>query len=146
MTGTWFVDTNVLVYDRDTSEPVKQPHATSWLTRLWHQNCARTSVQVLNEFFYTVTRSLSPGLQAEEAWRGVRELFAWRPLSLNERLLRRAWQVRDRYGVNWWDCLVFAAAQLQACDYVLSEDFQDGQDIGGVVVVNPFAHVPDDFT
>jgi len=37
MTGLAFVDTNVLVYARDASEPEKQRTAATWLAHLWHQ-------------------------------------------------------------------------------------------------------------
>jgi hypothetical protein len=40
--------------------------------------------------------------------------------------------------LNWWDSLIVAAAQLQGCALLLSEDLQDGGDDGGVTVRNPF--------
>jgi hypothetical protein len=30
-----FVDTNILVYFRDITEPEKQPKAKTWITELW---------------------------------------------------------------------------------------------------------------
>jgi hypothetical protein len=35
--------------------------------------------------------------------------------------------------------MIVAAAQLQGCSILLSEDFQDGMIFGGVAVRNPFA-------
>ena len=58
---TTFVDTNVLVYARDASEPDKQPRAEAWMQHLWRTRSGRTCVQVLNEYYVTVTRKLSPG-------------------------------------------------------------------------------------
>jgi len=43
-----FVDTNVLVYARDASEPEKQQRAQAWMAELWESRTGRTSVQVLN--------------------------------------------------------------------------------------------------
>ena len=56
MTGTVFVDTNVLVYSRDVSEAQKQKQAMAWMTHLWAERCGRLSYQVLNEFYVTVTQ------------------------------------------------------------------------------------------
>ena len=62
---TTFVDTNVLAYARDTSEPDKQPLAARWMEHLWRTGTGRTSMQVLDEYDITVTRNLSPGLDKQ---------------------------------------------------------------------------------
>ena len=38
-----FVDTNVLVYARDASEPDKQQRAQTWMAALWESRAGRTS-------------------------------------------------------------------------------------------------------
>ena len=43
MTGTVFVDTNVLVYRKDASEPEKQSRAQEWMTHLWNEHAGRVS-------------------------------------------------------------------------------------------------------
>jgi hypothetical protein len=35
MAGEVFVDTNILVYSRDTSEPGKHRQARAWMAHLW---------------------------------------------------------------------------------------------------------------
>lgn len=57
-----FVDANVLVYFRDSSEPAKQQRAQEWLEHHVRTRAARTSLQVLNELYVTVTRKLRPAL------------------------------------------------------------------------------------
>jgi predicted nucleic acid-binding protein len=137
-----FVDTNVLVYARDASEPEKQRGASRWLTRLWESREARTSVQVLEEYYVTVTQRLDPGMVAESARKDIGDLCAWRPQPIEVPLLEEAWRIQDRYGLSFWDCLIVASARAQACDRLLTEDLQDGQDFGGVVAVDPFLHEP----
>jgi predicted nucleic acid-binding protein len=133
-----FVDTNVFVYARDASEPLKQPIATRWLQDLWREHRGRTSTQVLNEYYVTVTRKLDHRLPTEVAWNHVCDLFTWEPQEVTCDLLRRARDVEQRYSTSWWDSMVIAAAQLQDCSVLLSEDFQDGMVFGGVAVRNPF--------
>lgn len=141
-----FVDTDVLVYFRDSSEPAKQQRAREWLTYASARREARTSVQVLHEFYVVVTRKLRVPLAASDARRDVRDYLAWRPLALDEALAQEAWDVEDRYQLSFWDCLVVAAARRTGCQYLLTEDLQDGQDFEGTEVVNPFAHIPSELT
>jgi len=144
MSALCFVDTNVLVYSRDSSEPDKQPRAHEWLTALWTCRCGRTGIQVLNEYYVTVTQKLKPGLTEEEAWQDVNDLLAWQPVVMDVRLMRRAQTSSQQFTLSWWDALIVAAAQTCACRYLLTEDLQDGQDLDGTQVVNPFRHKPDD--
>ncbi len=67
----------------------------------------------------------------------------WRPLAIDLPMLQLAWQAQDRFGFNWWDCLIVAAARMAECDYLLTEDLQHGQDLDGLVVIDPFAVAPD---
>jgi predicted nucleic acid-binding protein len=138
MTATVFVDTNVFVYARDAGEPVKQPRAAAWLERLWRQQLGRTSVQVLSEYYVSVTRKLDPGLPVDDAWDDVMALFAWRPQPIDEALMRLARDIGKRHRLSWWDSLVVGAAQLQGCAVLLTEDLQDGGVYGGVTVRSPF--------
>jgi len=137
-----FVDTNVLVYARDASEPEKQARAADWMAALWERRAGRLSYQVLQEFYITVTGKLSPGLEKELARRDVRALGAWQPLAADSRVLEGAWLLQDRYRLPWWDALIVAAAQLSGCQYLLSEDFQEGVDFGNLKVIHPFLERP----
>ncbi len=138
MTGPVFVDTNVLVYERDSSEPRKQPRANAWVRYLWETRTGRLSYQVLQELYVTVVNKLDPGLPASEARRLVRDLVNWRPVQIDLRVLEGAWQAHDRYALSWWDALIVAAAQATDCRVLLTEDLQHGQRFDRVEVVNPF--------
>jgi predicted nucleic acid-binding protein len=137
-----FVDSNVLIYFRDSSDPAKQQRAQEWLGYLADERRARTSFQVLHEFYVTVTRKLRPPIARNEARQDIRDYLVWRPLPLNEPVLLAAWGIEDRYGLSFWDSLIIGAARVLECEEVVTEDLQDGQDFGGTVVVNPFLHAP----
>ncbi len=142
MTARIFVDTNVLVYFRDGSAGQKQRQSAEWIKRLWRTLGGRLSMQVIHEFYATVTRKLNPPVEREDARRDVRELMAWHPRPLDAALLNGGWKVQDSHNLSFWDALIVAAAQSAACDYLLTEDLQDGQSFDGLVVVNPFLHEP----
>jgi len=139
-----FVDTHVLVYARDASEPAKQPVAAEWLRKLWSEHRGRTSIQVLSEYYATVTRKLVPGLSRDEAWDDVTALLAWEPQRIDREVIVRAREIERLHSLSWWDSMIFAAALLQDCAVLLSEDFQHGWVCGTVTVRNPFAQRVED--
>ena len=137
-----FVDTNVLVYARDASEPDRQPQALAWIEHLWRTRTARLSFQVLQEYYAATTRKLKPGLSPEQARADIRDLLAWRPVPVGVEVLEGGWLVEDRFGLSCWDALIVAAARIAGCEHLLTEDLQHGSDLDGLRVVNPFRAAP----
>lgn len=144
MTAPVFVDTNVLIYALDSTEPKKQQAAKAWRINLWDSQTGRVSFQVLQEFYAQVTRKW-PSFRAL-ARAEVRDLLTWGPVPVDAVLLQRSWDVQDRYQLSFWDALIVAAAKVSACRYLLTEDLQDGQNLDGVLVVSPFTHEPASLT
>ena len=50
----------------------------------------------------------------------------------------KALQIKERYGIQFFDSLLLAAASDNGCDEILTEDLADGQTYCGVKAVNPF--------
>lgn len=138
MTAAVFVDTNVLVYAQQANDPLKQPLAARWLERLWREQLGRTSVQVIEEVYVTLTRKIDPALAAADAWDYVSRLFAWEPQPIDAAVARRARDIEQRHRLSLRDSLIVSAAQLQNCAILLTEDLQDGAAFGSVVVRSPF--------
>jgi len=136
MTGPCFVDANVFVYARDPRDSLKQERAAQWIDILWRDRVGRTSMQVISEFYAVATKKL--GFPGERAWQYAERYFAWRPLAIDEDLLRRAREIEQQYRLSWWDSMIVAAAQLQDCTLLLTEDLQDGMAFGSVTVRSPF--------
>lgn len=139
MTVPVFVDTNVLVYRHDGSDPARQARAEDWIVHLVRGRSARISFQVLQELYSTLTRKLKPAFDAREAQGIVRDLAVWRPETVDLAILERGWLLQERYALSWWDALIVAAAQSCACRGLLTEDLQHGQSFGRVRVIDPFA-------
>jgi predicted nucleic acid-binding protein len=132
----------VLVYTRDSAQREKQRQAEAWMVALWGSRRGRLSTQVLAEFYVNATQKLRPGLDRETARADVRALSAWQPLDLDGQVFEQAWRIQDRDKLGFWDALIVSAAQVGGCRYLLTEDLQDGQEIAGVRVVNPFRSLP----
>ena len=138
MTAACFVDANVLVYTCDKSDLRKREAAAALMGKLWREQSGRTSFQAVNEFYTVVTRKAAFNVSQEEAWRVVEELLEWGPRTIDGVLLRQARTLEARHRLNWWDCLIVAAAQLQDCSILYSEDLHHGAVYGGVRICNPF--------
>ena len=59
-------------------------------------------------------------------------------LDMTAGLVDSAISLKQRYGLQYYDSLVVAAAQCLNCDVLYSEDMSDGAVYDGVKVVNPF--------
>lgn len=136
MTGPCFVDADVFVYAQDPRDPRKHRQAEAWLDSLWGARQGRTSAQALAEFYAAATRKLK--VAPDTAWQEAERYFGWKPLAIDEAVLRRAREIEQRYRLSWWDSMIVAAAQLQDCVLLLSEDLQDGAAFGSLTVRSPF--------
>lgn len=135
-----FVDTNVLLYFIDSSDPIRQARASEWLQHLWASGTGSVSWQVLHEFYVNATRKLK--VPPKEARFLVDTFVEWRPIDSSAALIHRAWHWADVAQLAYWDALILAAAELAGCDILLSEDFQAGRQFDEIQVINPFNSTP----
>ena len=136
-----FVDANVLVYAFDASAGPKQLAARALLERLWESNTGCVSVQVLQEFFVTVTRKVARPLPVDDATARIRELAAWKVFAPTADDVVAAIGLHTQAKIGFWDAMVVLAAAESGCDVLWTEDLSDGQRLRGVRIQNPF---PDD--
>ena len=136
MTGPSFVDANVFLYTQDRRDLAKHKRAEEWLDSLWRSALGRTSIQALSEFYAVSTRKF--GVPPQITWVEVARYFPWDPQPIDEELLRAGREIELRYKLSWWDSMIVAAAQLQECVLLLTEDLQDGAAFGSVTVRSPF--------
>jgi len=141
--GLVFVDTNVLLYAVDDKDLGKRDRARAWMAACWARRCGRLSTQVLNEFYWIARRKFSSAIAAGDARAEVRRYQHWRPWVVDHATVESAWAVETRYKLSYWDALMVASAQHQACTWLLTEDLQHGQDIDGLRILNPFLASPD---
>ena len=139
MSAKVFIDTNVLVYVYDRSEPEKQRRALEILDQLVSTRTGVISPQVMSEFFVTVTQKIAWPLSVTDAYeRLANYLQIWTVTELTGLIvLEAARGVRD-HQLNFWDAQIWATARLNQIPLVLSEDFSSGSVIEGVRFANPF--------
>jgi len=138
MSDRAFLDTNILVYAYDFTDPAKQQRAAQIVNAGVRQDSVVVSAQVLGEFFVTVTRKVKPPLTAQEAAAVLHMLSPLMVVPTDRALVDAAVNFHMQYKISYWDALIVAAAERAGCRKVLSEDLADGQQYGTVVVENPF--------
>lgn len=140
MNGRVLVDTNVLVYAYDRSEPAKQAQALHVLSDLQANRAGLLSVQVLIEFYNAVTRRISQPLTPQQADERIRNLaVAWPVLDITPLIALEAVRGALQHQMPIWDAQVWATARLNQIPAIFSEDFSDGALTEGIRMVNPFA-------
>ena len=135
MTELVFVDANVFLYAHDATDPARRGRARDWIAHLWRAAQGRTSMQALSEFYVNARRL---GVSSEKAWGEVDALLAWKPRAVDAELIRAAREIEAHRRLSWWDSMTVAAAQLEKCRLLLTEDLQDGLEIGTLIVRSPF--------
>jgi len=138
--GRSFFDTNVLVYLFAADAPEKRARARQILERAATAAELVVSVQVLQEFFVTVSRlpvePLSPAAAEEE----IRRFCAFEVVRADEALVLAGIARTRASKISFWDALIVEAALRANCATLFTEDLQDGWQIDGRLrVVNPFA-------
>lgn len=130
------LDTNILVYVVDRAARDKHRKARKIIEVALSLDCVLT-LQALGEFYSAVTRKgrLSPAAAREQvqAWQSLFPVIAAKPATLV-----RALRTVESRAIAFWDAMLWATAREAGVTVLLSEDFQDGQVIDGVRIVNPF--------
>lgn len=138
MSDRTFVDTNVVVYAVDESEPAKREVSRHALADRDYGELVLSS-QVLGEFYVTVTRKFATPLTEEQAAEAVDRLAATSlTVAIDGAHVEQAIETSRSCQISYRDGLIVAAASRAGCSRLLSEDLNDGQRFGSVLVENPF--------
>ncbi len=135
---SFLLDTNVVAYAYDRSEPAKQAQALALLDQV--VGASALSTQVLGELFIVLTRKLRKPFPPKIARERVENyLRAWPVLSVTPMIVQEAVRGVVEHKFNYWDAQIWATARLNQIPIVLSEDFSHDHRVEGVHFVNPFA-------
>ena len=131
-----FFDSNVLIYADDISAPEKQRRANDLFIDHLQHGMAVLSLQVLQEYFVTVTRKLS--LAPDIAQRRVEILALANVVRFDVQDVIAAIELHRLTQLSFWDALIIHAARISGAATIFSEDLQHGTILAGVRVLNPF--------
>lgn len=134
-----FLDSNILVYAFDHAAGHKSALARQRVVDLWQRGSGCLSIQVLQEFFVSVTAKISKPLSPPEARREIAYLSRWRVHRPRASDVLSAIDLREGLHISFWDAMILQSALSLGCRILWTEDLNDGQTYEGVTVRNPFA-------
>ena len=136
MNATKFLDTNILLYAYDLAAPAKRAVALRLVEQGWSSlGEAAISVQVLQELHVNLDKR---GVSRAEAAQVIRDFSQWPVVDNSLVLLLSALEEQARWQISFWDALILAAARASGAAELITEDFNHGQDYGGIRAMNPF--------
>ena len=137
MSGKFFLDSNILVYCLDENNPEKQSIAKKIVTNLVETSSGQILTQSLQEFFNVITKKLN--CPKENARQSVEYFSAAFPVHCNTvKDIISAITISIKTQFSFYDSLILSAAKAENCDTVYSEDLNNGQEVNGIKIVNPF--------
>ena len=139
MTVSSFLDTNILVYAVDSTPEHAQKQSIA--QQLIAEEDFGLSLQVLQEFFVSVTRKIEVPLSMEMALAFLKELEVFPCLPVEKPLLYEGIRNALKFEISYWDGAIVAAAQAMQATRLYSEDLNSGQFYGEVQVLNPFGSI-----
>jgi predicted nucleic acid-binding protein len=135
--GKQFVDTNIIVYAHDFTAGEKHTRAKALLLDLWSNQMGCLSVQVLQEFYVTVTQKIKKPLSSLQANDIITSLCAWKVYSPSASDVISAIQLHQKQQISFWDAMILLSAAKMGCGTLWSEDL-NAQKYNSVQVINPF--------
>ena len=97
MTDKVFVDTNILVYAHDLDAGDKHSLAADIVSELWESRGGILSTQILQEFYITLSRKVSPPLSKLEARKLVQKYSHWHIVLKDSSMIAQASEIEESY-------------------------------------------------
>ena len=138
MSDSVFLDTNILVYAYDNSEPEKRDISQEILENGLRNENIILSTQVFGECFNVVTRNIQHPFSIMEAEEILRTFKTVPVVDITLPAVWRAIDIHKSYQTSYWDSLIIATAELAGCKTIYSEEFNHSQKYNNIRVINPF--------
>lgn len=139
MRARLLLDTNVLIYPHDPSEPLKQREAARILRRVYRSGAGCVSTQILSEYYSVMTTKLRPRASPDSALASLEhQVILWPVLQVTTEVVLEAARAAHAYRISFWDAQLWAIASVNRVECILTEGLQHGSTLGGVRILNPF--------
>lgn len=132
-----FIDTNILIYAEATDEPVKQRAALACLKPLFETATGVLSTQVLQEYCNIAIKKLK--LPARHVREQLDLFEQFEVVQVTPAIIRAGLDLQQTRSLSFFDAVIVATAQTAGCTVLLSEDFNTGEVMDGLRIVNPLS-------
>lgn len=135
------IDSNLLSYVFDESEPEKKKICKDLIAQCWKgKRKYAVSVQNLSEFYVIVTKKIQYPMPEKVAKRFIELIIdfqGWNVLNINARTVASAIDICIKYDIHYRDALLVATMRENRVFSIYTED-GDFKKIPWLKVVNPF--------
>lgn len=106
------IDTNIIAYAYDISEPIKRKKCLNLLEEVFDGKIdVFISNQVLAELFHTITKNFKKPYGNKEA-KIIVSLFIksrnWKKINYNNNTVEKAMELSEKFKISFWDALISA--------------------------------------
>lgn len=135
------IDTNILCYALDTSNPVKRLIAVNLLSLCWRSEIDLTvSVQNLAEFSVVMTEKVKNPVPDEMVIRFIHNIMSfdgWTVISYDTDTILDAMNIRKTCSLHFWDALLAATMRQHSIETIYTEDAHFNN-VPWIKTINPF--------
>jgi predicted nucleic acid-binding protein len=132
------IDTNILVYVEDRDETFGRRETALGIMERLSLGGHIISCQVFAEFINACTRKKLVSIDKAIAKTNFySKVFETPPTTCDD--LIEATRLLANFNLQYFDALIIAVSSRAGAVMLLSEAMQDGLEIGGLIIVNPFA-------
>jgi len=131
-----FFDSNIFLYAFLEQGNAKKEIAAKLIAEAVRTGDGWISTQVVREFSNVMMKKSGKPIPEIRKAYAIFERFKIVEDTLM--LAYRGLEVKEKYGIRYFDALIVAAAEKGLCEVLYSEDLNDNQVYFGVKTVNPF--------
>lgn len=120
------IDSNILAYVFDQTEPEKQQVCKELIESCWDKNQKFVvSTQNLSEFYVTVTHKFENPVPKKTAKKFITDMIKfrnWKVISFDMNTVLSAIDINTKYGVHYWDAVLAATMKEHGVFSIYTED------------------------
>jgi len=139
MKGNLFLDTNILIYTFDQSQPQKQAISRDLVRDALNNRSGCISYQVIQEFLNVASKKFANPLSVSDCQTYLTNVLE--PLCevfSSTGLFHRALEISSRWKFSFYDSLIVASALSVDSKILYTEDLQHDQKIEDMIICHPF--------
>jgi predicted nucleic acid-binding protein len=139
MSAEFFLDSNILLYSFDKSDPRKKRIAETLVEQASTSGAGAISSQVCQEFCNVMLHKNTDDIPLSKLSAYLEAvIFPLIRVVPSPDLFREALRIHRETQYRFYDSLIVAAALESRAPVLYSEDLQHGRQIGTLKIINPF--------
>jgi predicted nucleic acid-binding protein len=139
MNDKYFIDTNIFICSFDIKEKKRQKKAKKIIGHALSSSEGIISIQVIQEFLNVATNKFKVPLTLQDSKTYLTKVL--NPLCEvypDIIMFELGLDIQATTNYSFYDSMIIAAANKGGCIKLYSEDMQDGHEVRGVTIINPF--------